>query len=158
MLSRLAMSGSLAASPHMTSQACRTFPIQTAIARLNLSSSAILTSATRNNVTLTINNFGRNFFRKVDHNASSILKAVEKLGPGLIPVSLCSYAFLKNGVVRPQCKVKDRRVGMDSADKAKDPPFNWSLFMEFLKPQVREGFKRSLECSVDITQFRGKKL
>ena len=153
MLSRLAMSGS-----HMTSQACRAFPIKTAIARLNLSSSAILTSATRNNVTLTINNFGRNFFRKVDHNASSILKAVEKLGPGLIPVSLCSYAFLKNGVVRPQCKVKDRRVGLDSADKAKDPPFNWSLFMEFLKPQVREGFKRSLECSVDITQFRGKKL
>ena len=147
MLSRLAMGGSLAASPHMTSQACRTFPRKTAINRLNLSSSAIVKSATRNSVTLTINNFGRNFFRKIDHNASSILKAVGKLGPGLLPVGLCGFAFLRNGVVRPQCKVKDRRVGLDAADKAKDPPFNWSLFLEFLKPQVNKRFNRSLRSS-----------
>ena len=140
MLSRFALRGSLTTTlPQLSaSHAFRTYPRTTLLVSPFNVAQSFKSVVSRNNASLSLQ-IVRNLARKLERRGSSLLKVAERFGPVLLPVGLGGLAFLENGVTRSQCKVKDRRVGLDAAEKTKDPPFNWGLFFEFLKPQVSKG-------------------
>ena len=144
MLSRLILCGNLAPPGH-ASPTIRTFLTKASFPNLrtntpqrypSIGSSSNVRPGSCAKWTL---HLGRRLLRALDKNSSALVKRCERLGPALIPTALLGYAFVRTNVVRPRCKVKDRRVGLDSSEKNQDPPFNWSLFLQFLKPQVRLG-------------------
>ena len=130
MLSRLALCSQT--SSKLSSAAFRTLPNKHLVKQFSLSR---LRDGIPDDVSWT-KSLCKRIVGKLDQNASAMVRRLEKFGPALIPVGIGGLAFLKGNAIRPKCKVKDRRIGLDSAEKTPDPPFNWPLFLEFLKPQV----------------------
>ena len=130
MLSRLALCSH--ASSKLTSAVFRNLPNKNLVKQFSLPR---LRDGIPDDVSWT-KSLCKSIVGKLDQNASAMVRRLEKFGPVLLPVGIGGLVFLKGNSIRPKCKVKDRRIGLDSAEKSPDPPFNWPLFFEFLKPQV----------------------
>lgn len=71
------------------------------------------------------------------HKFTNVGKNLASIGPAFLPALLSATAlYYRQGLAsKAKCKTQDRRIGLDMDENVQDPPFNWSLFFEFLRPQ-----------------------